>query len=65
MFGPNVADKYASAITNNLGLGPCSLDHFHIIHATSSVNKIIPTFQEQKKLDHKLPKYFRCALKIL
>ena len=53
MFGPNVADKYASAITKNLDLGcnfrPCSLDHFYIIHATSSVNKIIPTFQEPKK----------------
>ena len=40
-FGPNVADKCASAITKNLGWGcnswPCSADNFLIMHSSSAL----------------------------
>ena len=42
MFGPNVADKYASAITKNFGLGctnsqSCSEGYFIIMYPSSVV----------------------------
>ena len=41
MFGPDVADKYASAVTKNLGLGcdsrPCSACNFLIVNLSSLV----------------------------
>ena len=45
MFGPNVADKYASSVTKNLGLRynsrPCSAGHFLMIHLSSVILLVI------------------------
>ena len=45
MFGLNVADKYASAVNKNSGLGEyswvLSADHFLIMHLSSVIFSII------------------------
>ena len=48
MFELNVADRYALAVTKNLGLGchywPCSEGHFLIMHLSSMVQAMFCSF---------------------